>query len=673
MNGITRESARQVSTGPRLILKIADGDPRRFTAAAIDDPMVLELSQLAQATPGPIQLKILDLPHWPDDSRWKFLTFVKQLGTRCQIHVGDIQFADPFRAVLAMMVGTADLAGHRNSVRAAKEAAALFCGDMSAMAAGMIRDRLVELGVRPERCDSMAKDIRSLAGKSGANIDAEGAGAHALAGRFVQHVREELHLKDPDQPAVLYHRSELYVWALTKWIRVEDDRIRAQITSFLQTSNIPEITRKLVEDVISNLKGLTLLDQWDMDLPFYIDPPQVARRNWISCSNGIVDLDLAVSDPASALRLHDSRFFSTISLPFDFDQTAQCPHWDQFRHQVLPPSSPQDRRQQVLQEFIGYTLVCDCRLEKMLAMHGPARAGKSTVVRVWQAMLGEGNISNTPFDQLGEEFRLGDLRDKAANFSSELDHLGKAREALLKQLISGEPIRINLKHKPTVEMQSHAKLIVACNTLPTIVDTSDGFWRRLIVIPFFDVVPVDQVNVALAADLISELPGIFNWALRGLKRLLENQRFTECIVCQQAAGEHRRTCDSVTEFFSLCCRRNPHVDVHSQRLYEVYAFFCRERGRKPVSESEFGKRFKALGLSKRRAGPAEDVHRPTLYRGLVLVGPGAEWMERYLLRGGVGWDNLHYDALPSTGQTGQGAVTVNPSHPDGATPDKVSN
>jgi putative DNA primase/helicase len=236
-----------------------------------------------------------------------------------------------------------------------------------------------------------------------------------------------------------------------------------------------------------------------------------------------------------------------------------------------------------------------------------------------------------------------------------------------------EKIRVNRRHKDTIEMQTAAKLIVTCNSLPNITDTSDGFWRRLIVIIFFEVVPIDQVNPTLVNELIDELSGILNWAMRGLARLQENERFTECSVCQQALAEHRRTCDSVTEFFAQCCRRDETIDAHSQRLYEVYSFFCKERGRKPASEPEFGKRMKLLGLEKRKARPTEDVGRPYLYRSLVLTEIGHDWMDRYLKRGDTGWDNLHYEILDPVDPIGPGAVQEESSHSDGANSGEVNN
>jgi hypothetical protein len=48
----------------------------------------------------------------------------------------------------------------------------------------------------------------------------------------------------------------------------------------------------------------------------------------------------------------------------------------------------------------------------------------------------------------------------------------------------------------------------------------------------------------------TELPGVLNWSLRGLARLLERGRFTDCDVCAAAKDEHREACSPVKEFIT---------------------------------------------------------------------------------------------------------------------------
>ncbi len=42
-------------------------------------------------------------------------------------------------------------------------------------------------------------------------------------------------------------------------------------------------------------------------------------------------------------------------------------------------------------------------------------------------------------------------------------------------------------------------------------------WRRIHVVPFTETIPVDKVDKALPAALATEVPGILNWAIAGLR------------------------------------------------------------------------------------------------------------------------------------------------------------
>ena len=77
---------------------------------------------------------------------------------------------------------------------------------------------------------------------------------------------------------------------------------------------------------------------------------------------------------------------------------------------------------------------------------------------------------------------------------------------------------------------------MCANTFPRTSDTSKGYLRRLIIIDFKQMfVEPDKIKEGfnqkpmdphLLEKLLKELPGIFNWAVEGLMRLLENNAFT---------------------------------------------------------------------------------------------------------------------------------------------------
>ena len=100
--------------------------------------------------------------------------------------------------------------------------------------------------------------------------------------------------------------------------------------------------------------------------------------------------------------------------------------------------------------------------------------------------------------------------------------------------------------------------MMACNYFPTVNDTSDGFMRRWLIIelnshfvskdkvrPFTDDRALDPY---LEDKLMKELPGIFNWMLEGLQRLLAQKGFTHTANQDRLINEFRASNNPLYSF-----------------------------------------------------------------------------------------------------------------------------
>ena len=85
---------------------------------------------------------------------------------------------------------------------------------------------------------------------------------------------------------------------------------------------------------------------------------------------------------------------------------------------------------------------------------------------------------------MGERFRKASLTDAWLNCVTELPSRGLHRVEALKALITGEPVQVELKNRQPYELRFQGGMICSGNTLPQVTDTSDGFWRRWLVVPF---------------------------------------------------------------------------------------------------------------------------------------------------------------------------------------------
>lgn len=597
----------------------------KLTRGDLASPDILdEIARKSEETDGNLQFEFLDLLSLTDPQRYKALEAIQKIQRSKQVccRRNASYRNNLFDAVLTAVEGDQDVKRFEHSKRAALEAVALVHPDAIESACRKVLKRFQSLGVKGLRLAGLVKSACSVAGQSGDLSPDDQIPPTTAARMFLDHLRESLELPDVASP-VWYYREELFVWQKSHWQCQQDKRIFGALTRFLQ-QRVGTITERYVRDVFTNLKGMCMLDCWDLQMPIWVkesNPLEAVKSPFVVFRNGIVDLHKATQAGGKAkLRKLNPRNFSTIALPYDFVPDAGCPLWQKTLKEIFPRSGRGDRRVRLLQEFFGYALLADnTRLHKFLILVGDGSNGKSTILRVLEELLGQDNVSHVPLEQFGGNFRIYEMAGKLANIAGDMNRVEKVEEGYLKSLTSGDPVQADRKFKDPVTLRPTAKLIFAANQLPPINDRSDGVWRRMIAMPFLATFRGKSCDIDRVDHLMEELPGIFNWALEGARRLLERGRFTCCKVCQGCLNEHRYHTDPFLQFIQECCDLGNEFDVESQHIYKVYAEYCQANGRKATNSSEFGKRVLGLkGVKKHR--PGGNGKRTRAYRGITLHG-----------------------------------------------------
>ncbi|MEI8373466.1 MAG: phage/plasmid primase, P4 family [Planctomycetota bacterium] len=620
-----RDAANNQTAEPQpQLFAIIDGERQAVPFSDItDEPRRLQFKQRCQQATAPVVLNVIEFFVWPDAVRFLLLKFVKELGDRVRLQIGDdqAQYPNAFEAVLAVLPTAVSPEQQTGAKQAAIVAAALFLAQNAwPAAANTIADSLTEIGMENLAALEMFNIIRNVAGIT---IDPKKPDPDDLASHF--HGCLQLETRTPSgEPALRYFRDDFYIWNGQTWQRVDDKEFKARITRHLQNAFAIGITDTLVNNVILNLKGQTLLNAGQLQIPFWIDsesPLSTHSLPLVVFRNGIVDIDDGepYEDGWSPPRLyeHDPRCFSTVILPYEYDPLAECPLWERTLDEIFPRETG-DNRIRVLQEFMGLTLFPNqMRHEKFLITVGHGANGKSTILRVWERMLGSNNVSHVPLDALGSEFRLYDMMGKLANIASDMKRMDKMEEGRLKELVSGEPLQVNRKFKSPLTMVPTARLIFATNELPPINDKSDGIWRRMIAMPFNVQFKEAERDLDRAERLRAELPGIFNWALAGAIRLFEQGSFTRCVVCDRCAGEHRQHSDSFLEFMDEMTELGSGKRVLVDDFYQAYTEYCGRSGRHAKAKAEIGKQVPRLsGVTRTRQTAGARKYE---YQGIGLL------------------------------------------------------
>jgi P4 family phage/plasmid primase-like protien len=404
----------------------------------------------------------------------------------------------------------------------------------------------------------------------------------------------------------------------------EEGRTAANGSGRSQRGSAPytlKVSTGLVANVLNALSGEVLVAETVKQPAWLPDVGPAVKHDYIALRNGLLSLKgLLAGNPQ--LVPHSPRWFCPVCLPYDFDPTAQCPKWEKFLQRNL--ENDQDRIA-LLQEWFGYCLVNDTSHQKFLVLEGEGSNGKSVVCAALTAMLGEPNVSNVPLEAFGQRFALTGTIGRLANIASEVGELDKMAEGLLKSFTAGDRMTFDRKGISPIEALPTARLVLATNNKPRFSDRSGGIWRRMLLMPFrVEIGAGERVYGMDKAQWWAdegELPGIFNWAVDGLRRLRRQNRFTETQVCKDAQDQYRADCSPARSFLLETCREEAGSQVPTQTLYEQYRRWCQENGYQALGERQFGKEvFRTYPTAKKRKlGGRND--RLNVYEGIKFLGP----------------------------------------------------
>jgi P4 family phage/plasmid primase-like protien len=258
-----------------------------------------------------------------------------------------------------------------------------------------------------------------------------------------------------------------------------------------------------------------------------------------------------------------------------------------------------------------------------LILVGEGANGKTVILIVLTALLGEANVSTVPLELFGQRFQLTPTLGKLANVVPEIGPLDRVSEGFLKAFVAGDRMYFDRKGLPGIDARPTARLVLATNTLPPFTDRSGGVWRRVMILPFRLTIAPDRQDPHLAAALLDELPGIFNWSLEGWRELRRRERFIEPKISRQVLDEYRIDSNPAQAFLLDEVRSARGSLVSCRELYGRYQEWCKAHGHKPVPDTQFGKEvFRTFPRVKRRkAAGGRHVRRPYNYVGLALMSP----------------------------------------------------
>jgi len=350
-----------------------------------------------------------------------------------------------------------------------------------------------------------------------------------------------------------------------------------------ETPPMPMVTRPVVTNALLAVRSRCRLP--DDTLPGVWIGGVTGRATVLPVANGLLDLQTRTLFP------HSRDWFSFAVLPVAFNPSAPRPErW----LAVLKTLFENDAdKVALLQEVFGACLDASLRWKHFTAFVGEGDNGKSVVIAVLQALLGNDAFSGTPLQQLvTNRFAVYTLFGKLANISGDESYFESADEGMLKNLTGEAQMQFEQKHKTPFVGPNTAKILFGCNTLPKFSDKSNATWNRLLILAFDYVVPPADKDPRLLAPSFwsNELPGILLWAMDGLDKFRAEGSVVACSSARAAVEKHREESNPARQFLLESTKAEADGKVLASELFKTYLKWCEEGGFKhPLTKTGFGR------------------------------------------------------------------------------------
>lgn len=344
--------------------------------------------------------------------------------------------------------------------------------------------------------------------------------------------------------------------------------------------HIPTLTKAKRSEVISLLQ--IMAEETKLSLP-----------DKIVCNNGLLDIMTLQLEP------FDSTYIAVNKIPINYNPAAKSKVVDHVLNKI---SCGDQQLRLLIEEMVGYPLLRRPEMGKCFILTGRGSNGKSTLLDMITAMLGDENIASIGMEEIEQRFKTAEIMGKLANIGDDISNGYMAENSKFKKLVTGEPLIVERKGVDPFKMRNYGKLIFSANEIPRVNDTSNGLSRRLVLVPFnANFSSNDPDYDPFIKDKLMEnesLEYLLNLAVAGLRRVLidNNRSFTRVNAVEQELQEYEKINNPILMFADEYKIENEPV----QYIYDKYCMWCNGGGMKPMNRNKFVSCLKPIGYNTKQ-------------------------------------------------------------------------
>jgi putative DNA primase/helicase len=353
---------------------------------------------------------------------------------------------------------------------------------------------------------------------------------------------------------------------------VHEEWLRGRILAFLEEMlhNSGRRHASTMAEVLNLLRAK--LATADDVLRFRSDPPLV-----INCQNGELWI---TEDGDFELRPHAASSYLRSCLQIDYLPEAQCPTYDATLKEIFAGSINVTAMVRHWHELVGRTIFPDRENALITVFHGRGANGKTALFHIIVQLLGPSLVHAGQLEELDKNrFVAGNLLGKLIFVDDDVRAGARLPDGALKRLSERKLVTAEQKYRNPINFYCMAAPFLLCNNLPSIVDPSDGLFRRLMVIPFGRTFsPAEAKNSPFPEILENEMSGVLNRALEGYKRYRKRGHFKLPRDVRKATNDWVTTANPLKSFIAEECVKDPKSKWLLKDFYSRYSRWAQEAG-----------------------------------------------------------------------------------------------
>ena len=406
-----------------------------------------------------------------------------------------------------------------------------------------------------------------------------------------------------------------YKWTGKMWAEAPNDYLKqlaisatsyilAEAETFMQGENPNESewqahkkyfraaqSARAIESAIELLKG-----QPDILIEFQM----LNQDDWmLNCQNGVLELRTGQLLP------HKREYYMTKICETYWDPQATAPRWEQYLQKAHLGDKYTIR---LIQQYCGLGLVGEILAQAFMVHYGTGGNGKNFLPAVLQKVLGKyaQQAPATLFVDRKTDAQTNDIA-RTENIrlliASETEEGARLNTALVKQMTGNDKISVRYLWGEFFDLTPKFTAMMFTNPRPTIKDSSNGIWRRLLLIHWeynFEDDPERKDLPVLLREMEPEYPGVLKWLWEGLQLYLKHGRLLVPEKVKREVDLYRRETDLIADFLEMWVVNAPGERVPKARLYETYKFYMEQTGHRALAENKLTPLLRDKGLQEIR-------------------------------------------------------------------------